>query len=156
MTNMITIMMMIAKMARIIIHRDQYIGGGGAVASFSNTSFPSLSLTPVTSFMLLIFLSTFIEICYALVRTLVSLGSPIIQGGTDKTERHTSYNTWMQYMVSVYEVTSPSPEKNYTKISHFGSVVSLLGHIVWDNVEIKCRSPFQLKPGLHECHFGLP
>ena len=50
-----------------------------------------------------------------------------------KTEWHTSHNVWMQYLVSVYEVTSP--EKNHTKISNFGSVVCFLGHILWDNVE---------------------
>ena len=33
----------------------------------------------------------------------------------------------------MYEVTSP--EKNYTKIGNFGSVVCFLGHILKDNVE---------------------
>ena len=48
-------------------------------------------------------------------------------------ERHTSHNMWMQYLVSVYEVTSP--EKNDTKINNFGLAVCLLGHILLDNVE---------------------
>ena len=39
----------------------------------------------------------------------------------------------MQYLVSVYEVTSP--EKIDTKIKKIGSVVCFLGHILWDNVE---------------------
>ena len=38
-------------------------------------------------------------------------------------------------MVLLYEVTSP--EKNDTKISKFGSVVCILGHILWNNVEAK-------------------
>ena len=50
-----------------------------------------------------------------------------------KIERDTSHNMWMQKLVSVYEVSSP--EKNDTKISNFGSVVCILGHILWDNVE---------------------
>ena len=44
-----------------------------------------------------------------------------IQGGPEKMERDTSHNVWMQYLISVCEVTSP--EKNDTQISNFGSVV---------------------------------
>ena len=47
-----------------------------------------------------------------------------IQGDPEKTERDTSYNMWMQQLVSVYEVISP--EKRDTKINNFGSVVYFL------------------------------
>ena len=42
----------------------------------------------------------------------------IIQGGPKITERHTSGNKDIRWLVSVDGVSSP--EKNYTKISHFG------------------------------------
>ena len=60
--------------------------------------------------------------------SLLTLFKPRIQGDPEKQQRDTSHNMWMQSMVSVYEVTSP--EKNDTKISHFGSVVCFLGHIL--------------------------
>ena len=41
-------------------------------------------------------------------------------------ERDTSHDMWIQYLVSVYEVTSL--EKNYTKISNSGSVLYFLWH----------------------------
>ena len=47
-----------------------------------------------------------------------------IQGGPEKTERHTSNGIMIPQLVSVYAVTSP--EKNDTKISNFGSVVCFL------------------------------
>ena len=46
-------------------------------------------------------------------------------------ERHVAAITG----IGVYEVTSP--EKNYTKINNFGSVVCFLGHILWGNVEFQ-------------------
>ena len=48
-----------------------------------------------------------------------------------KMELHTSKIIGMQYLVSVYEVTSP--EKNDTKIP--GSVVCFLENVLWSNVE---------------------
>ena len=51
-------------------------------------------------------------------------------------------NTFMQYLILVYEVTSP--EKNDTKISSLGSGVYFLGHILWDNVETQIFSLFSL------------
>ena len=41
-----------------------------------------------------------------------------IQGGPKITEQHTSGNKDIRWLVSVDGVSSP--EKNYTKISHFG------------------------------------
>ena len=55
------------------------------------------------------------------------LAITLIQGGPEKTKRHTSHNMWKQLLVSKFEVTS---EKNDTKISNFGSVVCFLGHIL--------------------------
>ena len=39
--------------------------------------------------------------------SLVTYTFVIIQGGPEKTERHTSHNMWKQSLVAKYEVTSP-------------------------------------------------
>ena len=54
-----------------------------------------------------------------------------IQGGPEKTERDTSYVDAMTG-ISVWGNFS---WKKWTKISNFGSVVGILGHILWDSVE---------------------
>ena len=68
--------------------------------------------------------------------------SPRYTGWPIKTELHTSHNTLMQKVASVYEVTSP--EKNDTKITNYGSVVRFLGHILGDNFEFQNLSLFSL------------
>ena len=64
----------------------------------------------------------------------------IIQGGPEKnrTECSPQYE-WMQYVVSVYEVTSR--EKNYTNISDIGSVVCFIGCILYNFIDLD-RSTF--------------
>ena len=66
-----------------------------------------------------------------------------IQGGPIKTEQHIAHNMWMQQLVSVDEVSSP--ENN--KITNFGSVVSDVGHILLDNIEVQ-NFPFSAKTRL--------
>ena len=65
----------------------------------------------------------------------------VIQGGPIKMEQHTSHNMWMQWLLSVDEVSS----EDNTKISNFGSVVCCAWHILWDNVEVQHFSFYQAK-----------
>ena len=66
----------------------------------------------------------------------------VIQGGPKRTERHTSGNKDITWLVSVDGLSSP--EKNDTKISHFGSVVLILEHVMSANVGLQ-NFPFSGK-----------
>ena len=65
-----------------------------------------------------------------------------IQGGPKITERHTSGNNCKKWLVSVDGLSSP--EKNDTKISHFGWVVLILEHVMSANVGLQ-NFPFSGK-----------
>ena len=60
------------------------------------------------------------ELVYLVIHRLVIslIYKVVIQGGPKITERHTSGNNYKYWLVSVDGVFSP--EKNYTKINHFG------------------------------------
>ena len=75
----------------------------------------------------------------------------IIQGGLIKTERHTSHNYGMQYLVLEDDVSSP--ENSDTKISKFGSVNCFLGPILWDNVEAQ-HFPFSAEASRERISFS--
>ena len=99
-----------------------------------------------------------LQICKS--RATLSLHPYAIQGGPEK--NGTGY-----FPQNVYAITGINLRSNFTweiwyKITNFGSVFFLLflEHISWSNVEAppkkKKKIPFQLKLGLHKCHFGSP
>ena len=66
----------------------------------------------------------------------IRLRIELIQGGPEKNgtayfpQLIRGFNNWYQCMRYI-----ASPEKNYTKIKNFGSVICfLIGHILWDNI----------------------
>ena len=85
-----------------------------------------------------------ILLCCVKTKPIVKWNHPweAIQGGPKITERHTSGNNCKKWLVSVDGLSSP--EKNYTKISHFGWVVLILEHVMSANVGLQ-NFPFSGK-----------